>query len=61
MAEAKEMVYLKGFYEGVMIIGDHSGKSVQDAKPLIKDELIKGGSAVSYREPEKTIISRLVS
>ena len=52
------MVYLKGFYEGVMIVGDHKGKSVQDAKPLIKDELIKDGSAVSYREPEKMVISR---
>lgn len=58
LAEAKEMVYLKGFYEGVMIVGDHKGKSVQDAKPLIKDELIKDGSAVSYREPEKMVISR---
>ena len=29
LAEAKEMVYLKGFYEGKMIVGDHKGKSVQ--------------------------------
>ena len=25
---AKEMVYLKGFYEGVMVVGDNKGKSV---------------------------------
>jgi hypothetical protein len=31
LAEAKEMVYLKGFYEGVMLVGDDDvkGKSVQ--------------------------------
>eukprot|EP00088_Acartia_fossae_P002624 TRINITY_DN1108_c1_g1_i3.p1 TRINITY_DN1108_c1_g1~~TRINITY_DN1108_c1_g1_i3.p1 ORF type:complete len:1178 (+),score=353.43 TRINITY_DN1108_c1_g1_i3:49-3582(+) len=58
LAEAKEMVYLKGFYEGKMIIGEHSGKTVQDAKPLIKDTLVKANDAVVYMEPEKTVISR---
>merc|ERR1719336_2432291 len=58
LAEAKEMVYLKGFYEGKMIVGEHKGKSVQDAKPLIRTELIKDGLAVVYKEPEKTVISR---
>jgi len=31
LAEAKELVYLKGFYEGVMLIGDDEikGKNVQ--------------------------------
>ena len=58
LAEAKELVYLKGFYEGTMIIGDFKGKSVQDAKPLIKTELVKKSEAVLYMEPEKTIISR---
>merc|ERR1719223_1965542 len=41
-----------------MIIGDHSGKTVQDAKPLIKDTLVQAGDAVNYMEPEKTVISR---
>ena len=58
LAEAKELVYLKGFYEGTMDIGSYKGKSVQDAKPLIKNELVKSGEAVLYMEPEKTIISR---
>merc|ERR1719270_2878223 len=58
LAEAKEMVYLKGFYEGKMIVGEHKGKSVQDAKPLIRTELIKDGLAVVYQEPEKTVMSR---
>lgn len=58
LAEAKELVYLKGFYEGMMIIGDCKGKSVQDAKPLIKAEMLKKNEAVLYMEPEKNIISR---
>lgn len=58
LAEAKELVYLKGFYEGEMIIGSHQGKSVQDAKPLIKNELVEANEAVLYMEPEKTIVSR---
>ena len=52
------MVYLKGFYEGKMTVGDHAGKSVQDAKPLIRTQLISGGQAVVYQEPEKTVVSR---
>merc|ERR1719347_1623041 len=38
LAEAKEMVYLKGFYDGVMLVGEYKGATVQEAKPKIKDE-----------------------
>eukprot|EP00092_Neocalanus_flemingeri_P105682 GFUD01135485.1.p1 GENE.GFUD01135485.1~~GFUD01135485.1.p1 ORF type:complete len:1177 (+),score=443.87 GFUD01135485.1:130-3660(+) len=58
LADAKEMVYLKGFYEGVMVVGDHKGKSVQDAKPLIRTELLSAGQAEVYKEPEKKVVSR---
>ena len=58
LAEAKELVYLKGFYEGRMLVGEHKGRSVQEAKPLIKQQLLDQGEAVVYMEPEKTIISR---
>lgn len=58
LAEAKEMVYLKGFYEGIMTIGEHKGKQVQEAKPLIREQLLTEGSAVVYKEPEKTVVSR---
>ena len=58
LAEAKEMVYLKGFYEGKMTVGEHAGKSVQDAKPLIRTQLIAADQAVVYQEPEKTVVSR---
>lgn len=55
---AKEEVYLKGFYEGVMEVGPHKGTKVCDAKPLIREEMIKAGQALSYYEPESTVMSR---
>ncbi len=58
LAEAKEAVYLKGFYEGKMLVGAHKGKSVQEAKPLLKESLVSSGEAVLYMEPEKTVMSR---
>ncbi|XP_066593462.1 leucine--tRNA ligase, cytoplasmic [Prorops nasuta] len=58
LTEAKELVYLKGFYDGVLTIGEHKGKKVQDIKKLIQKEMIDKNEAVIYYEPEKTIISR---
>jgi leucyl-tRNA synthetase len=56
--QAKELVYMKGFYEGVMMVGPHAGKKVQDAKPLIRAEMIAAGEAALYNEPESLVISR---
>ena len=58
LAEAKERVYLKGFYEGVMLVGKYSGSKIQDVKKSIQKELIDSGDAILYMEPEKTVISR---
>ncbi|CAG2119653.1 unnamed protein product, partial [Medioppia subpectinata] len=58
LAEAKEKVYLKGFYEGVMIVGPHKGKKVCDIKKDVQKEMIDRKEAVIYMEPEKQIISR---
>lgn len=58
LAEAKELVYLKGFYDGVLIVGEFAGKKVQDIKPDVKKKLVDANEAVMYFEPEKTIISR---
>lgn len=52
------MVYLKGFYDGILLVGPYKGKKVQEVKKLIQKELINEGKAVIYYEPEKTIISR---
>lgn len=56
--EAKEMVYLKGFYDGVLLIGPHKGKKVQDVKKTLQNDLIEKKTAVLYYEPEKTVTSR---
>ena len=47
-----------GFYDGVLLVGPHLGKKVQDVKKVIQKEMIVAGQAVIYMEPEKTIISR---
>ena len=58
LAEAKDMVYLKGFEVGIMLVGDFKGKPVKEAKPLLKNMLIQANDAITYMEPEKQIISR---
>lgn len=32
LAEAKNMVYLKGFTDGVMLVGPHTGKKVRSTQ-----------------------------
>lgn len=58
LQEAKEKVYMKGFYEGVLIVGEYAGKKVQEVKKKIQAEMIQSKEARIYEEPEKTIISR---
>ncbi|CAD5211186.1 unnamed protein product [Bursaphelenchus okinawaensis] len=55
---AKKEVYLKGFYNGVMLVGNHKGKKTEEVKKLIQNELIASNEAAKYMEPEKLIISR---
>nr|CAD7393183.1 unnamed protein product [Timema cristinae] len=58
LQEAKELVYLKGFYDGVMLVGDFRGKKVQEVKKDLQKRLIDSKEAALYYEPEKQIISR---
>lgn len=58
LAEAKRRTYLKGFTDGIMLVGEHKGEKVQDAKPLIKEMLVQTGQAVKYCEPENKVMSR---
>lgn len=58
LAQAKEITYKEGFYNGTMVIGEFSGKSVQEAKPLVKSRLIERGFGFNYCEPEKVVVSR---
>merc|ERR1711871_1094810 len=45
LAKIKKSVYNKGFYFGVMTVGSQKGKSVEDAKDAVKQELIDAGLA----------------
>ncbi|KMR03563.1 leucyl-trna cytoplasmic [Lasius niger] len=58
LMKAKEIAYLKGFYDGVLLVGPYKGKKIQDIKKIIQKELVDNGDAIIYYEPEKTIISR---
>lgn len=58
LKEAKDEVYLKGFYEGVMLVGDCIGMKVQDAKPVVRKNMLDAGHALVYYEPESLVMSR---
>lgn len=58
LTEAKDKVYLKGFYEGKMLVGLGNGMKVQDAKPIIKKHMQDNGLAAPYYEPENEVVSR---
>lgn len=58
LQSAKELVYLKAFYDGVLLVGEFAGKKVQDVKKDLKAYLVDRKEADVYYEPEKTIMSR---
>ncbi|KAL5033085.1 hypothetical protein BDV3_000099 [Batrachochytrium dendrobatidis] len=58
LADAKDVVYKEGFYNGTMMVGAYAGKPVQEAKPIIRTLLIESGDAFPYSEPESLIMSR---
>ncbi|EHH54627.1 hypothetical protein EGM_15506 [Macaca fascicularis] len=58
LAEAKEKLYLKGFYEGIMLVDEFKGQKVQDIKKTIQKKMIDTGDALIYMEPEKQVMSR---
>ncbi|KAK5174951.1 cytosolic leucyl tRNA synthetase [Saxophila tyrrhenica] len=58
LAEAKDLAYKEGYYKGTMIHGDFKGKSVEEAKPLVKQQLLDAGDAFNYAEPDGLVISR---
>jgi leucyl-tRNA synthetase len=58
LEEAKHLTYLKGFTDGIMLLGAFAGKPVKEVKPLIKDAMLASGDALVYSEPEKPVTSR---
>lgn len=55
---AKDKCYLKGFYDGVMKVGKYAGVKVQEAKNLVRTDLLASGEAAKYWEPEGLVVSR---
>ena len=58
LKQAKDEVYLKGFYEGIMLVGECRGMKVCDAKPIIRKSLMESDDALPYWEPESLVMSR---
>ncbi|KIL65368.1 hypothetical protein M378DRAFT_125552 [Amanita muscaria Koide BX008] len=58
LAEAKEIAYKEGFYNGTMSVGEFKGQSVQEAKPRVRARMIEAGLAFAYAEPEGFVLSR---
>lgn len=58
LTKAKELAYKEGYYNGTLLAGQYKGKSVEEAKPLVKNDLVASGEAIIYNEPESQVISR---
>jgi len=59
LLKAKDEVYSKGFYAGVMEIGEYKGLKVNEAKIKVKADMISKNLAVSYYEPESIVKNRM--
>lgn len=58
LAEAKDICYKEGFYQGTLLVGDYAGEAVQTAKSKVRADLIASGQAFAYSEPEGLVMSR---
>lgn len=58
LAEAKELAYKEGFYQGVICYGEFSGDKVEVAKPKVRQQLLDSGDGFAYAEPERQVVSR---
>lgn len=58
LLESHDTVYKLGFDKGTMSIGPCKGMPVKEAKPKIREQIIKEGLAFVYSEPEKRVVGR---
>lgn len=58
LAEAKEVAYKEGFYNGTMLVGEFKGLPVQEAKGKVRERMIEANLAFAYAEPEGFVLSR---
>ena len=41
LADAKELTYKKGFYDGIMLVEDYKNQRVQDVKKLVQNKMLE--------------------
>lgn len=58
LAEAKDLAYKEGFYNGTMLVGDYKGQKASDAKEKVRDALIRSSDAFPFADPSAEVISR---
>lgn len=58
LAEAKDLAYKEGFYNGIMLVGDFKGQKVTEAKDKVRLALIESGDAFPFADPSGEVISR---
>jgi leucyl-tRNA synthetase len=58
LLEAKEIINIKSFDDGIILVGKYAKTKVSDSRELIHDDLMRNGQAYYYYEPEEKVISR---
>lgn len=58
LAEANKIADNQGVHYGTMLMGPFSGQPVQEAKELVKQQLVDSGYAFPYAEPDGRVTSR---
>jgi len=63
LERAKEEIYRSGYYTGVMLegAGAYGGMRVEDAKGLVKQELVRQGRAEVMYEPSGEVVCRCLT
>lgn len=58
LAKAKDEIYTKSLYDGILLVGKYANTKVCYAKKCVRNDLIASGDAFIYYEPEGVVISR---
>jgi len=59
LLEAKEKIYTKSFYDGILLVGKYANTKVSDAKKLVHDDLISNGHAYVYSESDEKVLEKI--
>ncbi|GIX60984.1 leucyl-tRNA synthetase [Babesia caballi] len=58
LERCKEVLYKRGFYEGIMAVGPYTGRKVSEVKDTIREEMVRSQQAFVYYEPTKRVVAR---